>query len=153
MQEVDHHLRATAEWETLFFLLAVAHLYGDCNPAADLISRQRWPEFRQLCALLGIRPRQVPLSPSALALIDTATVSPPPKGNTPAAPKAAASVLKLPAATAVSTISAGAELFIAVMSQAPSETVNPVTAAIAINFLRSIFLSFWLFAFGTLVTR
>ena len=72
MQEVDHHLRATAEWETLFFLLAVAHLYGDCNPAADLISRQRWPEFRQLCALLGIRPRQVPLSPSALALIDTA---------------------------------------------------------------------------------
>ena len=72
MQEVDHHLRATTEWETLFFLLAVAHLYGDCNPAADLISRQRWPEFRELCALLGIRPRQVPLSPSALALIGTA---------------------------------------------------------------------------------
>ena len=72
MQEVDHHLRATAEWETLFFLLAVAHLYGDCNPAADLISRQRWPELRQLCALLGFRPRQVPLSPSALAPIDTA---------------------------------------------------------------------------------
>ena len=72
MQEIDHHLRATTEWETLFFLLAVAHLYGDCNPAADLISRQRWPEFRQLCALLGIRPRRVPLSPGALALIDTA---------------------------------------------------------------------------------
>ena len=72
MQEVDHHLRATTEWETLFFLLAVAHLYGDCNPAADLVSRQRWPEFRELCALLGIRPRQVPLSPSALALIGTA---------------------------------------------------------------------------------
>ena len=72
MQEIDHHLRATTEWETLFFLLAVAHLYGDCNPAADLISRQRWPEFRELCALLGIRPRQVPLSPSALALIGTA---------------------------------------------------------------------------------
>ena len=72
MQEVDHHLRATAEWETLFFLLAVAHLYGDCNPAADFISRQRWPELRQLCALLGFRPRQVPLSPSALAPIDTA---------------------------------------------------------------------------------
>lgn len=72
MQEVDHHLRATTEWETLFFLLAVAHLYGDCNPAADLISRQRWPEFREFCALLGIRPRQVPLSPSALALIGTA---------------------------------------------------------------------------------
>ena len=72
MQEVDHHLRSTTEWETLFFLLAVAHLYGDCNPAADLISRQRWPEFRELCALLGIRPRQVPLSPSALALIGTA---------------------------------------------------------------------------------
>jgi len=58
--------------ETLFFWLAVAHLYRDCNPAADLISRQRWPEFRELCALLGIRPRQVPLSPSALALIGTA---------------------------------------------------------------------------------
>lgn len=66
------HLRATTEWETLLFLLAVAHLYGDCNPAADLISRKQWAEFCQLCALLGIRPRQVPLSPSALALIDTA---------------------------------------------------------------------------------
>ena len=58
MQDVDHHLRATTEWETLFFWLAVAHLYGDCNPAADLISRQRWPEFRELCVLLSICPRQ-----------------------------------------------------------------------------------------------
>ena len=72
MQEVDDHLRSTAEWETLLFLLAVAHLYGDCNPAADLISRQKWSEFRQLCALLGIRPRRIPLPPTALALIDTA---------------------------------------------------------------------------------
>ena len=70
MQEIDDHLRATPEWTALFFLLAVAHLYGDCNPAADLISRQKWSEFRQLCALLGIRPRRVPLSPSALALLD-----------------------------------------------------------------------------------
>ena len=56
MQEVDHHLRATAEWETLFLLLAVAHLYGDYNPAADFISRRRWPEPRQLGALLGFLP-------------------------------------------------------------------------------------------------
>ena len=75
MQEIDDHLRSTSEWEALFFLLAVAHLYGDCNPAADLISRQRWREFRELCALLGIRPRQVSLSPSALALIDTAVAA------------------------------------------------------------------------------
>ena len=44
--------------ETLLLWLAVAHLYCDCNPAADLISRQRWPEFRELCALQGTRPRQ-----------------------------------------------------------------------------------------------
>jgi hypothetical protein len=72
LQEVDDHLRSTAEWEALVFLLAVAHLYGDCNPAADLISRQRWAEFQQLCALLNIRPRQIPLTPAAHALIDTA---------------------------------------------------------------------------------
>ena len=72
LQEVDDHLRSTAEWEALVFLLAVAHLYGDCNPAADLISRQRWAEFQQLCALLNIRPRQIPLTPVAHTLIDTA---------------------------------------------------------------------------------
>ena len=72
LQEVDEHLRSTTEWEALVYLLAVAHLYGDCNPAADLISRQRWAEFHQLCALLNIRPRRVPLTPAAHALIDTA---------------------------------------------------------------------------------
>ena len=72
LQEVDEHLRSTPEWEALVFLLAVAHLYGDCNPAADLISRQRWDEFHQLCALLNIRPRRVPLTPAAHALIDAA---------------------------------------------------------------------------------
>ena len=56
MQEVDHHLRATAKWGTLFLLLAVTLLYGDYNPAADFVSRQRWPEPWQLCALLGFLP-------------------------------------------------------------------------------------------------
>ena len=87
MQEVDHHLRSTTEWETLFFLLAVAHLYGDCNPAADLISRQRWPEFRQLCALLGISAHAK--SPSRPAPSPSSTrPSPPQRGSMPAAPRA-----------------------------------------------------------------
>ena len=88
LQEVDEHLRSTPEWEALVFLLAVAHLYGDCNPAADLISRQRWDEFHQLCALLNIRPRRVPLTPAAHALIDTA-ISAARQHSVPAASKEA----------------------------------------------------------------
>ena len=41
---------------TLFLLLAVTLLYGDYNPAADFVSRRRWPELWQLCALLGFLP-------------------------------------------------------------------------------------------------
>ena len=75
MQEMEDYLRSSPEWQALLFLLAVAHLYGDCNPASDLISRQKWVEFRKLCALLGIRPRQVLLTPNAQGLIRTAVAA------------------------------------------------------------------------------
>ena len=68
MQDVDHHLLATTEWRrcssgwrtctATAIRQPTAHLYCDCNPAADLISRQRWQKFRELCALQGTRPRQ-----------------------------------------------------------------------------------------------
>ena len=37
-------------------------MYGDANILADLISRARWAEFRQLCAMLGVRPQLLDIS-------------------------------------------------------------------------------------------
>ena len=57
--EAYQHLIASPEWNALYGRLRVAHLYGDANVLADLISRARWAEFRQLCAMLGVRPQLV----------------------------------------------------------------------------------------------
>ena len=53
------------EWVLLAPHLAVGHLFGDGNPLADLISRQKWAQFHRLCAQLGIRPQRVELPESA----------------------------------------------------------------------------------------
>ena len=72
LQEVDDCLRGTPEWQQLQQRLRVAHLYGDCNWAGDLISRQRWEEFFRLCALLAIRPRRAAMTPAAKELVAVA---------------------------------------------------------------------------------
>ena len=66
--EAYQHLLTSPEWRALYGRLRVAHLYGDANVLADLISRARWAEFRQLCAMLGVRPQLVatPAGVSAL---------------------------------------------------------------------------------------
>jgi len=68
--EAYQHLIASPEWRALYGRLRVAHLYGDANVLADLISRARWAEFRQLCAnfVSSVRPQLVatPAGVSAL---------------------------------------------------------------------------------------
>ena len=68
MVETFQALTSTEAWRVLCLYLMVAHVFGDCNPAADLLSRLRLAEFFRLCAQLGIRPQQVPNVPEALAL-------------------------------------------------------------------------------------
>ena len=62
--EAYQHLICSPEWRSLYGRLRVAHLYGDANILADLISRARWAEFRQLCAMLGVRPQLLDISAS-----------------------------------------------------------------------------------------
>jgi integrase len=66
--EAYQHLIASPEWRSLYGRLRVAHLYGDANILADLISRARWAEFRQLCAMLGVRPQLLEISTGVLEL-------------------------------------------------------------------------------------
>ena len=72
--EAYHHLIASAEWRSLYGRLRVAHLYGDANVLADLISRARWAEFRQLCAMLGVSPQLLEL-PSGVYDLYTVVIS------------------------------------------------------------------------------
>jgi len=68
MIETFQALTATEQWQTLCYFIMVAHIFGDCNPAADLLSRQRMAEFLRLCGQLGIRPQQIPNAVTALEL-------------------------------------------------------------------------------------
>ena len=95
-------LRERPEWEQIARSVLVAHLSGDANPMADLISRQRWEEFFRLCAQVGARPQQVPLPPAVQELYDlimaelrasaaaqphnTRPTAPPPTGQSSEAP-------------------------------------------------------------------
>ena len=54
--------------------LRIAHLFGDCNPFSDLVSRAKWREFRQLCAQFGIKPVQEPMPVSCQNLYDVVMV-------------------------------------------------------------------------------
>ena len=60
--EAYQHLICSPAWRSLYGRLRVAHVFGDANVLADLISRARWDEFRQLCAMLGVRPQLLELS-------------------------------------------------------------------------------------------
>jgi len=60
--EAYQHLICSPEWRSLYGRLRVAHLYGDANILADLISRARWAEFHQLCTMLGVRPQLLDIS-------------------------------------------------------------------------------------------
>ena len=60
--EAYQHLICSPAWRSLYGRLRVAHVFGDANVLADLISRARWGEFRQLCAMLGVRPQLLELS-------------------------------------------------------------------------------------------
>ncbi len=60
--ETYHQLISSPEWRSLYGRIRVAHLYGDANVLADLISRARWAEFRQLCVMLGVRPQLLEIS-------------------------------------------------------------------------------------------
>jgi hypothetical protein len=60
--ETYQQLISSSEWRSLYGRLRVAHLYGDANVLADLISRARWAEFRQLCVMLGVRPQLLEIS-------------------------------------------------------------------------------------------
>eukprot|EP00965_Chrysotila_dentata_P053413 1772232-Pleurochrysis_carterae.AAC.1 len=50
----------------------VSHLSGDCNAAADAISRGEWDRFASLCAQLHLRPTPVRLPPQCLLIMDQA---------------------------------------------------------------------------------
>ena len=60
--ETYQQLISSSEWRSLYGRIRVAHLYGDANVLADLISRARWAEFRQLCVMLGVRPQLLEIS-------------------------------------------------------------------------------------------
>ena len=67
-------LRVTTEWQNMCGSLRIAHLFGDCNPFSDLVSRAKWREFRQLCAQFGIKPVQEPMPVSCQNLYDVVMV-------------------------------------------------------------------------------
>ena len=68
--EAFQRLRVQQEWELLAPKLQVAHVFGDCNPFSDMISRSRWQSFRRLCAQHALRPHRVALPPACMELYD-----------------------------------------------------------------------------------
>ena len=70
MVTIFQRLLQTREFTALAPSSSVAHLFGDCNPFSDRLSRNRMEEFRKLCAQVGIRPRRVPLPASFHRLYD-----------------------------------------------------------------------------------
>ena len=70
LMEAFQWLQARPEWQSLAPRLHVAHLFGDCNPFSDRISRARWGEFRRLCAQVGVRPVELRLPAAARELYE-----------------------------------------------------------------------------------
>lgn len=68
MVETYQQLRESRAWSDLSLALHVSHLYGDCNPFSDLLSRGRFEEFFRLCRQMHIKPREVPMAPEAMDL-------------------------------------------------------------------------------------
>ena len=46
-------------FQALKHLLSVGHVFGDGNPFSDLLSRQKWEEFHQLCNQCGVAPLRI----------------------------------------------------------------------------------------------
>ena len=51
-------------------LAACAHLFGDCNPLSDAVSRSLWERFFALCASINVRPTQIDTPPALIAMIE-----------------------------------------------------------------------------------
>ena len=56
------------EWQQIAPRTAVQHIFGDCNALSDLASRAKWAEFHRLCAQLGIKPQETPVTKKCEAL-------------------------------------------------------------------------------------
>ena len=50
---------------------SIAHLFGDCNPFSDAISRSLWRRFYALCSSVGVRPVHVKTPPRLVVIIET----------------------------------------------------------------------------------
>ena len=63
-------LTEQAEWDDTAPRALVQHIFGDCNPLSDLVSRAKWSEFDRLCAQLGIHPRAVEVADKCHSLYE-----------------------------------------------------------------------------------
>jgi hypothetical protein len=64
-----HLLLQQPAYRDLAWVADIAHLFGDCNPFSDAVSRSLWDRFAALCRSVGIRPVQVETPPQLLAII------------------------------------------------------------------------------------
>eukprot|EP00965_Chrysotila_dentata_P076467 2525184-Pleurochrysis_carterae.AAC.1 len=48
----------------------VAHVSGECNAMADAVSRSDWGRFQDLCAQLHVRPEQLDVPASCVAVLE-----------------------------------------------------------------------------------
>ena len=68
MVDIYQLLWQTDELHVLLPRLKVAHLFGDCNPFSDKVSRSNWKSFFALCNQMHIQPVRVPVPQEAATL-------------------------------------------------------------------------------------
>ena len=65
-----HLLLADTRFKAMAGRANICHLFGDCNPFSDAVSRSLWPRFFSLCESMGIRPVQLKTPPGLTELIE-----------------------------------------------------------------------------------
>ena len=74
MQNIHDELRQCVEFTEVAPQLVGGHAYGEANPLADLPSRGRFDELRQLCVALGTSEQRIFAPPQALAFVERVRV-------------------------------------------------------------------------------
>jgi len=68
--EAYQWLVAQEEWCDLAPKMSIQHVFGDCNPMSDCVSRAKWDEFFRRCAHLGVRPFAIEITSKCRALYE-----------------------------------------------------------------------------------